>query len=819
VTVSLTVSLAIPVQADVDSGDIAVVETDATILQPGKEFDLTGHTVIFTPKSGGGYTISLFSGTIDTRLGTNLALGDDVSSSAQTLGFTFPFFGVSYSSVFVNSNGYATFGSSSSFVTFNSPSATDLSTVLDRMAEGLPRIAPLWNDLNPLAGGGVFFNALSDRALITWNEVPRFGTSTPNTFQIALFPSGAIHFTYGSIGPASTNAIFGGFLVGISPSNANQFFVTTLDFFTGSGGSSSNFPNQEPLVQVFGGMSSPLIHVPAVARRFLTNHTDTIDQLVIIANFDNAMGSAFAFEISSRISMGGTGQSQTNLSSFFGSSGRLHSVLHMNKLSVYPDVLSCLADPQCRLSGNNDSTLTLMGQESGHQWLAFLHFNDGGASSDLLLGRASSHWSFFHHTQASNMEGNGWADNGDGTFTTNELTIRYSPLDQYAMGLRSASEVPNFFFISNPTGTTQTRSSTPALGVTASGTRQDVSISQVTAIEGTRASGFTGVNTTTVWHQAFILLVKAGTSPPAADLNKIETIRSNWVSYFSTAVGGRGSISTALGATTSQVWSEVPGGGKTNHSPAAVMEGSTLHLFVRGTDGALYLNSRSGGSFSGWSAVPGGGKSSSQPAVLLDGSSVLRLYVQGADNGLWVNTKSGSTWSGWSAVPGGGKSSSGPAVVLDGSSVRLVVRGLDDGIWTALADNPQWTSLGGKTNHSPAAVMEGSTLHLFVRGTDGALYLNSRSGGSFSGWSAVPGGGKSSSQPAVLLDGSSVLRLYVQGADNGLWVNTKSGSTWSGWSAVPGGGKSSSGPAVVLDGSSVRLVVRGLDDGIWTGTP
>jgi YD repeat-containing protein len=132
-------------------------------------------------------------------------------------------------------------------------------------------------------------------------------------------------------------------------------------------------------------------------------------------------------------------------------------------------------------------------------------------------------------------------------------------------------------------------------------------------------------------------------------------------------------------------------------------------------------------------------------------SQALRLYIQGADNGLWVNTKTGSTWSGWSAVPGGGKSSSGPAVVLDGSSVRLVVRGLDNGIWTALAENPQWTALGGRTNHSPTAVMEGSTLHVFVRGTDGGLYLNSRSGGSFSGWSAVPGGGKSSSQPAAIV--------------------------------------------------------------------
>jgi hypothetical protein len=145
------------------------------------------------------------------------------------------------------------------------------------------------------------------------------------------------------------------------------------------------------------------------------------------------------------------------------------------------------------------------------------------------------------------MEGNNWGDNANGTFTSNELTIRYSPLDQYAMGLRSTGEVPVFFFIKDPTGTTNTRSSSPAIGVTVTGIRQNVSISQITASEGPRPSGFTGVNPTTVWHQAFVLLVSAGTAPSSADLSKIETVRSSWVLYFANAVEGRGSISTNLG--------------------------------------------------------------------------------------------------------------------------------------------------------------------------------------------------------------------------------------------------------------------------------
>jgi hypothetical protein len=52
-----------------------------------------------------------------------------------------------------------------------------------------------------------------------------------------------------------------------------------------------------------------------------------------------------------------------------------------------------------------------MGQETGHQWLAFVDFDNAGMCSNFLLGRQLAHWSFFHDTDASNMEGNRWQDN------------------------------------------------------------------------------------------------------------------------------------------------------------------------------------------------------------------------------------------------------------------------------------------------------------------------------------------------------------------------------------------------------------------------
>jgi hypothetical protein len=79
-----------------------------------------------------------------------------------------------------------------------------------------------------------------------------------------------------------------------------------------------------------------------------------------------------------------------------------------------------------------------------------------------------------------------------------------------------------------------------------SGTRQNVSISQVLTIEGARPFGFSGVNPTAVWHQGFILLVPTGTTPASSDLSKLATIQAAWVSFFGTAVAGRGSIATTL---------------------------------------------------------------------------------------------------------------------------------------------------------------------------------------------------------------------------------------------------------------------------------
>jgi hypothetical protein len=536
--------------ADGDVGDIAVIETDPTILQPGEPFDLNGATLTFTPKVGGGYTVEAGPLAADVQIGSLVPLGDD-DSATQPLAFSFPFFGQNRATVFINSNGHLTFASGSALTHFN-PGGTvttlgnDLSNVLNRIASNAARIAVLWQDWNPAAGGGVFASARADRLVVTWNQVPLFGTATTAIFQAVLFNTGVIQLHY----PSVTTTPGGGYLVGLSPGGSNQFNVTTIDFSAGPAGSISSFPSFEPLAQVFGQSAAPLIHISAVARRFYRTHADSFDQLALFANFTSALGNAFAFELTIRQTISGIGLGLFDNSSFWGSAGRLQSFLNMNRLGLYP------ASPTTTFLGTN-STLDLMGQETGHQWLAFIQFDNGGVCSDLLLGRDLAHWSFFKDSDASDMEGNHWQDNGNGTFTTVEATARYSALDQYTMGVRAAVEVPDLFFIQNPstvgcsvfTPATGERSCAPQIGVTVTGTRRNVSIQQVTTCEGGRwpLSGLSMVNPTTVFRQAFILLIPGGTPVQPADTAKLETIRAAWVPYFNAATGGRATIDTALG--------------------------------------------------------------------------------------------------------------------------------------------------------------------------------------------------------------------------------------------------------------------------------
>jgi hypothetical protein len=59
-----------------------------------------------------------------------------------------------------------------------------------------PRVAALYVDLNPATGGTVSYLQLSNRFVVTYEDVPEFGVSNVNNAQIELFYDGAIRMTW-----------------------------------------------------------------------------------------------------------------------------------------------------------------------------------------------------------------------------------------------------------------------------------------------------------------------------------------------------------------------------------------------------------------------------------------------------------------------------------------------------------------------------------------------------------------------------------------------------------------------------------------------
>lgn len=153
-------------------------------------FDLAHRSISFTPDASASF-YSVCSAPAsefptDPSGGTVLPLGDDAFVEvALGDGNEVSLFGVHATSFFVGSNGYVTLGEGDSAFA-QSPAAHF----------ALPRIAALFEDLNPGAGGSVSVLETSDRVAVTFANVPVFPSAGANSFQIELFFDGRIRVTY-----------------------------------------------------------------------------------------------------------------------------------------------------------------------------------------------------------------------------------------------------------------------------------------------------------------------------------------------------------------------------------------------------------------------------------------------------------------------------------------------------------------------------------------------------------------------------------------------------------------------------------------------
>jgi hypothetical protein len=498
------------VSASEDVGDFAVLQDQGDLALFRNQVDLENLGVEFSP-SGPNYVASRVDRPVAAGASATITLGDD-ANVAITLPFAFPFYGRSYTTAFVNSDGNLSFGEGES-------SSTDRS--LGRMLGGPPRIAPLFADFDPSAGGTITSQAEGSSFRITWSNVPQFGGSDQNTFQVVLSSDGRIQFSYGALGTGIEG------VAGIAPGHFQGGF-TPLDVANAQGATSGGalaegFRNQNELDLV------------AVAHRFYASHRDDYQQLVIFTSQTLIGPRTFAFEINVKNTDQGTGTDVEDLSGAYGSAGRLESVVHMDVHNKY------FADPNVKINGE-DTSLGILAHEAGHRWLARAFFRDGAQVSDELTGRQGSHWSFFLDTDGSHDEGNDITDSG-GSFRTVGAGLRYSPLDQYLMGIRAPGDVPPFFLVRNPAGTSTDPSRAPEDGISFTGTRRDITIDEVVSAMGPRSPAAS--TTLPPFRQAFIY-VNVGSTLDQNALAKLDTIRQQWPAYFLSSTDGRRAVETRL---------------------------------------------------------------------------------------------------------------------------------------------------------------------------------------------------------------------------------------------------------------------------------
>ncbi|AYQ30944.1 T9SS type A sorting domain-containing protein [Runella sp. SP2] len=116
--------------------------------------------------------------------GTSVTLGDDAVSSTLPIGFTFSFFGNSYTDFAISSNGFITFSP------FSSGCCSGQSIPNTSSPNNL--IALAWDDLDPSAGGSINYfttgSAPNRKLIVNYVGIPIAGSSSPNvTSQIILY--------------------------------------------------------------------------------------------------------------------------------------------------------------------------------------------------------------------------------------------------------------------------------------------------------------------------------------------------------------------------------------------------------------------------------------------------------------------------------------------------------------------------------------------------------------------------------------------------------------------------------------------------------
>jgi hypothetical protein len=115
--------------------------------------------------------------------GTQVLVNVDDSAAAAAIGFGFNFYGTSYNTAFISSNG---------LITFNAGDATFTNSDLTVSSPANPAIAALWDDWIT-NGGAVYYQTIGQQFIVQWTDLQPFdGTGGTVTFEAILSANGNI---------------------------------------------------------------------------------------------------------------------------------------------------------------------------------------------------------------------------------------------------------------------------------------------------------------------------------------------------------------------------------------------------------------------------------------------------------------------------------------------------------------------------------------------------------------------------------------------------------------------------------------------------
>ncbi|WP_116949359.1 S8 family serine peptidase [Jiangella endophytica] len=160
------------------------------------------------PKRTDGYGYFCTTGPSEYVEGTDqVSLTGDEATASVALPFDFPFYGESYDTAYLSSNGH---------VNFLAPITNYTNSALPNAAAPNATLAPFWDDLHIQAGGGVYTGTVDGGFVIEYRNVSFFNVANVRIdFSVTLYEDGTVTFAYRNLDPAQARELGNSATVGI----------------------------------------------------------------------------------------------------------------------------------------------------------------------------------------------------------------------------------------------------------------------------------------------------------------------------------------------------------------------------------------------------------------------------------------------------------------------------------------------------------------------------------------------------------------------------------------------------------------------------